>query len=114
VLSQKSYISTQKEYFNNPISEGSIFKEMHYKRMPALGAYKFLVCYIDLSYKASTRNDYKAAVLMGKLKDEYHVLKCWLKQGTTMELAKGLIDIQNLLMVKQHYIFMQKKIFYRI
>lgn len=94
-LSKISYISQQKEYYNNPITEGTVFTEMHYKPLPALSQYKFLVCYIDLSYKNSTRNDYKAAVLMGKYKDEYHVQKCWLKQGATRELAQGLIDIKN-------------------
>ena len=89
-----SYISQQKEYYNNPISEGTVFKEMNYKRM-RLSDYKYLVCYIDLSYKSSIKNDYKAAVLMGKLKDEYHIPKCFLKQGTTSDLAKGLIDINN-------------------
>jgi phage terminase large subunit-like protein len=93
-LSKISYISAQKEYFNNPISQGTVFSEMHYKKMPSLSAYKFLVCYIDLSYKSTSRNDYKAAVLMGKWKDEYHVLKCFIKQGTTMDLAKGLIEIK--------------------
>lgn len=95
VLSQKSYLSVQKEYFNNPITEGTVFKEMHYKIMPPLSHYKFLVCYIDLSYKSSVKNDYKAAVLMGKYKDEYHIVKAFLKQGTTRELAAGLIDIKN-------------------
>jgi hypothetical protein len=94
-LSKISYISAQKEYFNNPISEGSVFKEMYYKKIQPLANYRFLVCYVDLSYKATAKNDYKAAVLMGKYKDEYHLVKCWLKQGTTRELAIGLIDIKN-------------------
>lgn len=95
LLSKISYIAAQQEYFNNPISEGTVFKEMHYKKMQPLSHYKFLVCYIDLSYKSSTKNDYKAAVLMGKYKDEYHIIRSWLKQGTTRELAMGLIDIQK-------------------
>jgi hypothetical protein len=94
-LSKISYISQQKEYYNNPITEGSVFKEMHYKKLPALSAYKFLVCYIDLSYKSTSRNDFKAAVLMGKFKDEYHIVKAFLKQGTTRALAQGLIDIKG-------------------
>lgn len=94
-LSKISYISAQKEYYNNPISEGSVFKEMFYKTMPPVSQYQFLVCYIDLSYKSSAKNDYKAAALMGKWKDEYHLRKCWLKQGTTRELAIGLMDIQK-------------------
>lgn len=96
MLSKIGYIAQQQEYFNNPITEGSVFKEMHYKKLPPISQYRFLVCYVDLSYKSSTKNDYKAAVLMGKWKDEYHVLKCWLKQGTTRELAAGLMDIQSL------------------
>ena len=95
MLSKISYISAQKEYFNNPISEGTVFKEMFYKDLPALKAYKFLVCYIDLSYKSGAKNDYKAAVLMGRYRDEYHIIKCFLKQCTTRELAEGLKDIQN-------------------
>lgn len=95
VLSQKSYLSTQREYFNNPITEGSVFKEMHWKILPALSAYKFLVCYIDLSYKSTSRNDYKAAVLMGRIKDQYHIVKAFLKQGTTRQFAEGLVDIKN-------------------
>ncbi len=95
VLSQKSYLSTQREYFNNPITEGTVFKEMHYKILPALTAYKFLVCYVDLSYKSTSRNDYKAAVLMGRIKNEYHIIKCFLIQGTTREFAKGLVVIEE-------------------
>jgi phage terminase large subunit-like protein len=95
ILSLISYISQQKEYFNNPISQGTVFKEMHYKKMPPLSQYKFLVCYIDLSYKSSAKNDYKAAVLMGKWKTEYHILKCFVKQGTTSTLALGLVDMNN-------------------
>lgn len=95
MLSKISYISSQKEYFNNPISEGSVFKSLAWKKLPPLASYAFLVCYIDLSYKNSTKNDYKAAVLMGKWKNEYHILKCWLRQGATRELAAGLVEIQS-------------------
>ena len=66
---------------------------MNWKTFGPLSQYKFLVCYIDLSYKSSAKNDYKAATLVGKWKEEYHVLKAFLKQGTTSELAAGLVDI---------------------
>lgn len=95
MLSKISYISAQQEYFNNPITEGTVFKEMHYKEMPSPARYGFLVCYIDLSYKSSRKNDYKFAVLMGKIKSEYHILKAFGVQGTTAQLAKGLEDIRQ-------------------
>lgn len=95
VLSQKSYISVQREYYNNPITEGAVFKQMHYKALPNMKGYPFLVCYIDLSYKSTSRNDYKAAVLLGRKGNEYHLHKCFLKQGTTRDLAVGLVDIKR-------------------
>lgn len=95
ILSKISYISAQKEYFNNPISEGSVFKEMYYKELPTPDKYRYMICYIDLSYKSSAKNDYKAAVLMGKYKDEYHIHKAFVKQCTTRELVIGLFDIKK-------------------
>lgn len=89
-----SYISQQKEFYNNPITKGTVFTEMHYKRMP-LSQYRFIVVYIDLSYKSSKKNDYKFAIAMGKWKDEYHIIDAWGKQGTTSELAAGLIDMNQ-------------------
>ncbi len=95
VLSKISYATQQGEYFNNPVGEGGIFEKMYYKRMPHIKAYPFLVCYIDLSYKDGKKNDYKAAVLMGKFAGEYHIRKCFLVQGTTSQLAAGLIEIEK-------------------
>lgn len=94
MLDNISYISQQKEFFNNPISEGTVFKEMHWKRM-SLSDYTFFVCYIDLSYKTTRKNDYKAAVMMAKWKDEYHIFTAWIKQGTTSELASGLKSLND-------------------
>lgn len=93
-LSLINYISQQKEFFNNPISEGTVFTEMHWKRMN-VSSYTFFICYIDLSYKTTKKNDYKAAVVMGKYKNEYHIYTAWLKQGTTSEMADGLISINE-------------------
>ncbi|MBU7576661.1 MAG: hypothetical protein KAF40_01245 [Flavihumibacter sp.] len=95
VLKQKSYAAGQGEYFNNPITEGNIFKEMYYKILPSLKAYKFLVCYIDLSYKSGAKNDFKAAALVGKLKDEYHIHKAVVRQATTSRFAEGLVEIEK-------------------
>jgi hypothetical protein len=95
VLSKISYKTQQGEYYNNPITEGGIFKEMYYKKMRPLKEYRFLCCYIDLSYKSTAKNDYKFAVLMGKWKDEYHIIKCFGIQGTTYKFGEGLVDIEK-------------------
>lgn len=83
ILSILSYASQQKEYFNNPIVEGTVFKEMHYGQMRPIREYKFLVAYTDPSFKDSKKNDFKACVLLGRWKDEIHVIKCYCEQTTT-------------------------------
>jgi len=95
ILSKISYISGQQEYYNNPIVEGSVFTEMHYKRMQPLKHYRFLVAYTDPSFKDSKKNDYKATVLCGMHKNELHIIKAYVKQTTTAEMAMWYKQIQD-------------------
>lgn len=70
----------QKEYMNNPIEEGTIFekKDIRYGKMLPLRDYRALVAYTDPSWKSSTKNDYKATVLVGLTKTgKYHVLRAF-------------------------------------
>lgn len=83
VLSKISYASQQGEYFNNPITQGKVFKKVHYKKLRPLKEYKFLVAYTDPSYKGGKKNDYKSTQLIGKWRDEYHVLRPFAAQTTT-------------------------------
>lgn len=84
VLSQKSYAAQQKEYFNNPLTEGAIFRQMSFKPALPLFMYDVLVCYTDPSYKDT--NDYKATVLVGSYENEFHVIKCYLDKVTTAQM----------------------------
>ncbi len=93
-LSKISYRSGQKEYFNNPISEGTVFKEVNWKRCEPLGKYQFLVCYTDPSFKDSKKNDFKATVLIGMYKDEFHVLKAYIDQTSTRKMVEWHYDIE--------------------
>ncbi len=86
VLSQKSYAAQQKEYFNNPVTEGSVFKKMAYKPVRPLDEYRMLVCYTDPSYKDT--NDYKATVLVGRWENEYHIIRCFLDRATTAQMIR--------------------------
>jgi predicted phage terminase large subunit-like protein len=94
VLSQKSYAAQQKEYFNNPLTEGAVFKQLAYKPALLLSEYQMLVCYTDPSYKAT--NDYKATVLVGKRGSEFHVIKCYLEQATTADMIGWLMHMMEL------------------
>jgi hypothetical protein len=83
VLSKISYASQQGEYFNNPITQGKVFPKILFKKLRPLREYKFLVAYTDPSYKGSKKNDFKATALIGKYKDEYHVLRMFAAQTST-------------------------------
>jgi predicted phage terminase large subunit-like protein len=68
----------QKEYMNNPITEGAVFttKNINYGKMLPLTLYRQLVCYTDPSFKNTATSDYKATALVGKTPDGYfHVIK---------------------------------------
>jgi len=86
ILSFLSYASAQKEYYNNPISEGSVFKDMAYRPVRQLNDYRYLVCYTDPSFKDSKKNDFKATVLIGRWHDEFHIIKAFVEQTSTAKM----------------------------
>jgi predicted phage terminase large subunit-like protein len=106
VLSQKSYAAQQKEYFNNPLTEGSVFKQMAYKPARPLSEYKMLVCYTDPSYKDT--NDYKATILVGMWQHEYHIIKCYLEQTTTAQMIQWHYNIMHLVGGCNCYYFIEE------
>lgn len=108
VLSKISYASAQKEYFNNPIKEGTVFKEMAYKPARPLREYSLLVCYTDPSFKDSKKNDFKATVLVGKWKDEYHVIKAFVDQTTTAKMIDWHYHIYDFVKGFTCYFFIEQ------
>lgn len=74
----------EKEYMNNPITLGAVFREeniVYGDPLRRLSDYRQLICYTDPSWKASTKNDYKATMLVGKTQTgEFHLLKAFAAQ----------------------------------
>lgn len=90
------YRAFQKEYMNNPITEGAVFRNdwIKWKNPLPLRMYAELVLYIDPSFKPTTKNDYKAAKLWGKTKSgELHHLTAFCRQTTVSELVRWLYDL---------------------
>jgi predicted phage terminase large subunit-like protein len=88
----------QKEYMNNPINEGTVFerKYIRYGKMLPLRYYRGLVCYTDPSFKDSTKNDYKATLLVGITKEGvYHVLKAYVDQTSVTNMIQWHYDIHD-------------------
>ncbi len=90
-LSKISWASQQKEYYNTPITKGKVFKKLNYGKMRPLKDYRYLVTYTDPSYKK--KGDYKATILIGRWKNEYHVLKVFCDQVTTSEMLDWNYEI---------------------
>jgi predicted phage terminase large subunit-like protein len=88
----------QKEYMNNPISEGTIFLNKHikYGKMLPLKNYRSLVCYTDPSFKDSATSDYKATMLVGKAPDgAYHLIKAYAAQDSVTAMVAWHYEIER-------------------
>ena len=91
------YRSFQKEYMNNPITEGAVFKNnwIHWTKLPDLRKYESIVAYCDPSFKSSTKNDYKAIKVWGKIGTELHNIKNFVRQCTTTEMVRWFYDLHE-------------------
>ncbi len=81
VLSQISYESQQKEYFNNPMSSGKTFPEIIWDKCPPLEDLEFVVVYADPAtsnqdkpgQKSNLSNSRKAIFVVGRYKNKYYI-----------------------------------------
>ncbi|SDG32278.1 hypothetical protein SAMN05421827_105134 [Pedobacter terrae] len=90
-LRNLSYKAIQGEYYNNPVTEGRVFKSLRYGKMRKLKDYRYLVAYTDPSYKK--KGDFKATMLVGRWKNEYHVIKIYCDQTTTAQMLDWNYEI---------------------
>lgn len=91
------YRSFQKEMMNNPITEGAVFKYdwIRWKKPLPLAGYDQLVAYCDPSFKATTKNDYKAIKLWGTAGNELHNLAAFVRQTTVAEMVRWFYDLHE-------------------
>ncbi|MEN6423286.1 MAG: hypothetical protein ABFD76_15205 [Smithella sp.] len=86
----KSKISTkayQGEYMNNPLTEGTTFKEMHWGKVPPLRYFKFLVAYGDPapSNSKNGKGSFKSIFLVGFREGKYYVITGYLDHETNAQ-----------------------------
>ena len=96
-LAKTSTASVQKEYYNNPVSEGSIFKNLVMDTIPPLRKFKFLVIYGDPSPGESKKKQasYKAVWLMGKIQGKLYIIKGRLFRGSNEEFIESFFDLYS-------------------
>ena len=91
----QGYRSFQKEYMNNPITEGAVFRQdwIKWGKLPDLKKFEELVLYIDPSFKGTTKNDYKAAKLWGKVGSQLWHIKAFVRQCSVAEMVRWLYNL---------------------
>lgn len=97
MITKMGYRLAQREYFNNPIAEGTVFKKdwIQYKKLPALRFYQHLVAYLDPGFKKTATTDTKAWILVGLYKGELHVIKAFCGQATVQEMIAWGYELQD-------------------
>lgn len=96
-LSKQPWSAQQKEYFNNPISEGDTFKTITYGVCPRLSSCDQVFVYADpsTSNKSSGKNkqaSYKGVVIVGSLGRKRYLYKVWLDQTGNSHFVDWLFE----------------------
>ena len=94
-LSLISTSAVHKEFFNNPVSVGEIFKEMIYGKVPPLSKFKFLVIYGDPApgENKGKKSSTKSVGLLGKIGGKLYVIKCYLDRGLNSEFIEWYVSL---------------------
>lgn len=89
--------SFQREYMNNPIEEGTIFRHewIRWEKLPKLQKYDYLVAYCDPSFKNTRNSDFKAIKLWGKIGKELHLIKPFVRQTSVAAMVKWFYDLHE-------------------
>lgn len=96
-LAKISKKAVQAEYFNNPVSEGKIFKNLPFGKVPPLHKFKFLIGYGDPTYSNSKNkaSSMKSLWLIGKLEGVYYIIKGFLARETNANFISWYFELQK-------------------
>lgn len=97
VLSKISTRSAQQEYFNNPLAEGDIFKELTYLNPPPISNFKFIINYGDPSPSNSKNKagSFKSVAQIGYHENKFYVLKMRCDHATNEEFVQWFYDLSE-------------------
>ena len=98
VLSKMSTKAQQAECFNNPVSEGDVFKELTWGDVPPIHTFKFLVAYADPSPSNNVgdrKNSTKALWLIGSDGGHFYIITGFLDRVTNDEFVDWFYAIED-------------------
>ena len=97
MIETMGYSRSQKELFNNPITEGAIFKQewLQWIKPKSMSNYKRLIAYCDPSFKNSRTADYKAIMVVGSSGTELHILDAFVRKCSISEMVRWFYDFDE-------------------
>ncbi|MDD7438586.1 MAG: hypothetical protein PUK66_07140 [Bacteroidales bacterium] len=100
ILSLLSTASIQKEYYNNPISEGEVFKEITWGKCPPMHTLPFVVIFGDpgTSNKSGSKAkgaSYKSVIAVGYHGGKYYVYDARLEQTKNSDFIQWYYDMRS-------------------
>lgn len=103
VLSKISYNAAQKEYFNNPVTEGDVFKDIYYGKCPPLKSCEQVLVYTDpaTSNKDKSNASTKAVTVIGYKDMVYYVYKVWLDTMRSSKFVDCMFEAHQYLAAEQ-------------
>jgi len=116
MLAILSYESAQKEYFNNPMSQGKTFKEITWGKCPPIASLPFVLAYADPATsnkdkptaKSGQSNSHKAVFLLGKKGMHYYVYTGFLDVMSNNDFVEALINVNEYAAkAKQRYSYIE-------
>ena len=92
-----SQAAFQGEYMNNPVAEGSIFRNLPFGKVPPLKKFKLIVIYGDPAYSNSRNKaaSTKAVWAVGRLKSTYYVIKGFVGRVTNAEYIGWFYQLRS-------------------
>lgn len=99
VLKTISYNSSQKEYFNNPVTEGDVFKELNYAKCPPISFCEDVLIYADpsTSNKDKGSGSTKSVAIIGFRQSKYYVYKVWVDTMSNSKFVDCLFEAHKYL-----------------
>jgi hypothetical protein len=106
VIKTLSWASAQKEYFNNPVAEGDVFKKVVYDKCPPLASCDRVIVYADPSTSnkdkaAAKQASYKAVGVIGKKGQKIYLYKIWIKQTGNTKFVEMLFEAYDYLVAEK-------------
>ena len=82
----------QKEYFNNPIRIGKLFKKVYWSKCPPLKSCEFVLTYSDpaTSNKDNKTSSRKFTGVIGYKAGNFYLYKCWLDNMTQQNFVNSV------------------------